>query len=142
MLKSMISMLASTRLTSMRGQGRFNFLVIAFALALLPITSFAGSLNFDCEPVQIIERSNRVGVKCLNPYPGGIDALAIEWIYFVTFPKTDQAQMERFLNFATTAMVEDKYFKVDVPATGEDNINGCLEENCRTVTTPFAIENK
>lgn len=138
MKRDILRMLATALRSPMRNKGHVRLLCLGSVMAFAP-TMASANLDFDCEPIVIIERSNRVGVHCLHPYPGGIDALAIDWIYFITFPKTDQAQMRRFLDFATTAMIEGKYFSVDVPTTADDNINGCLPENCRTIGTPFAI---
>ena len=111
------------------------------SMGLAPGSARADSY-FDCEPVEVIERSNRIGVQCENPFPVGNDILNIDWIYFVTFPKTDQAQMERFIDFATKALIEGKYFRVLVPESSSGNISGCLEDDCRTVATPFSIKLK
>jgi hypothetical protein len=107
--------------------------------ALAPVAAHAEGY-FDCTPIQVIERSNRIDVQCDSAYPVGIDILAIDWISFVTFPKTDVPQMERFIDFATKALIEGKYFRTFVPDDSSGNLNGCLADNCRTVTTPFSIK--
>jgi hypothetical protein len=120
-----------------------TFLLSGPALLTLcaPLSARAGGL-FDCEPIEVIERSNRIGVECQNSFPVGFDILAIDWIKFVTFPKTDVAQMERFMDVAMRALIEGKYFRVEVPDDDAGNLNGCLPENCRTVTTPFSIRER
>jgi hypothetical protein len=60
----------------------------------------------------------------------------------VTFPKTDVAQMERFMDVAMRALIEGHYFRVFVPDSDAENLNGCLSENCRTVTTPFSLRQR
>jgi hypothetical protein len=119
------------------------FRVLLGAAALITLsTPFAAHADtyFDCTPIEVIERSNRIGVSCQDAVPVGIDILALDWISFITFPKTDVAQMTRFMELATTALVEGKYFRVWVPTDDSGNLNGCESSNCRTVTTPFSIK--
>ena len=132
---------ARARRTSRRLTGRVLGICVGVVLAWAPVTSFADT-NFDCEPIRVLERSNRVDVRCLYPFVGGNDILNIDWVYWLTFPKTDPAQMERFLAMATTALVEGKYFSVDVPTMPDGNISGCQDDDCRTVSTPFGLRNK
>jgi hypothetical protein len=115
--------------------------VLALMTLCAPLSARAEG-TFDCEPIEVIERSNRIGVECQDAFPVGIDILAIDWIKFVTFPKTDVAQMERFMDVAMRALIEGKYFRVFVPDSDAENLNGCLSENCRTVKTPFSIRQR
>jgi hypothetical protein len=104
-----------------------------------PLTARA-DVYFDCTPIEVTERSNRVDVRCEDAVPVGVDILALDWISYVTFPKTDIAQMTRFMDLASKALIEGHYFRVFVPTDPSGNLNGCLESNCRTVSTPFTLK--
>lgn len=109
-------------------------LAVVAALGLVtPVDAFADT-PFECEPVQVIERSNRIGVQCSNSVVAGTDTVS-----FITYAKTDVALMERFFRTAMSALLGKKKLFVELPDDGTGNLNGCLTTNCRTVTFPFAI---
>jgi hypothetical protein len=116
-------------------------IIFILMVVYVPLPARADN-NVDCEPIAVYEYSNRIGVECLTSYPEGNDILALDWVKFVSFPKTDVAQMERFRDTAMRALIENLYFRVFLPSSSAGNVNGCLSDNCRTVSTPFSIRQK
>lgn len=111
-------------------------LAAASALAVFasPLAAWA-DVDFDCDVIRVIERSNRIGVNCSNSIAVGADT-----VEFITYAKTDVAAMDRFTKMATAAMLSRKKFHVELPESSAGNVSGCEASNCRTVTFPFAID--
>ncbi len=113
----------------------FSKLLVLGALFVAATPGLAlADVPFSCEPTQVIERSNRIGVTCSNSVVAGSDTIS-----FVSYAKTDVALMERFVRVAISALLSKKKLFVEVPEDGSGNLNGCQVSNCRTVTFPFAV---
>ena len=93
---------------------------------------------FSCEPIEIMELSNRIHVKCANTHYAGsaseprgrMDGLP--GIRFIAVATRDRAKAERFVGLATAALACGYTFRVRIPASGQSNAEGCRPNDCRT----------
>ena len=111
----------------------------AATFAILVAASLSGTahaVNFDCQPNEVLELSNRIHVRCSNrPAHAQLNR-----VYFVAIRNSDANQSARFVRVAIAALLSGKKFRVEIPVKDETNAPGCAAHDCRTPTA-FGIAN-
>ena len=97
------------------------------ALAFLAMAPSAWAATFDCQPVTVVELSNRIHVQCENSI-----ALAGATVRFIAIDKTDADKAARFISFGQTALLANKIFVADILDSPTSNVVGCRADDCRT----------
>jgi hypothetical protein len=102
------------------------------ALAFAGLAAFATEARADwynCRPIEVLEFSGRVHVRCSN-----VMTLGGNRIFFVAIKNTDDLKVQRWITLANSALLSGKIFKANIPASSSTNVSGCLAADCRTPT--------
>jgi hypothetical protein len=117
------------------------FSLLLSVSALLTLIAVAGKAKaefYSCTPIEVGEISDgpnsRIHVVCSNPWlmhnpttnhDDNIRYIAVSSIDF---------RAQRFLSLATSALLANKTFRVDIPTSSWTNVAGCGQTDCRTPT--------
>lgn len=102
-------------------------LSLSIAFHLMPASS-ASADWVQCVPVHVAQESDdRLTVRCATPINFG--GAVVEYL---AISARDAGRADRFVTFATTALLSGSFFMADIVADVSTNTPGCLAIDCRT----------
>jgi hypothetical protein len=109
-----------------------TFILIIVLSAVMMGTHMAYAVDFECTPVELLEKTDFTHVECAD----GIGLGGTTIIRYFAIRHTDLNKLKRFQDLAARALsCGGLVFRVSFPRSGAGNVGGCLEHDCREVSS-------